>query len=371
MRRLPAVLFGVFCLLFSACAYRPATSPEPSVEEMAGAMLMVGFEGTQAPDSVLEAVAAGRLGGVILFDKGRGGAAFHNIVSPEQVKKLTSSLQSVAPRPLLVAVDQEGGRVRRLKAERGFLPLPSAEEMGRMSASEVRALGLRAGREMAALGINVDLAPVVDVRFSQKSPGLGDAGRVFSRDPAVVTRQALAFADGLFQAGVLPALKHFPGLGSAGEDSHHKLPDVTKRWRQEELLPYGEAFRRSWPGMVLVAHIYHRGMDERLPSSLSSNVIEGLLRSRMGWDGVVISDDLQMGAVTEYALEERVRLALLAGNDILLFGNYLNRDDRLHERVFQAVLSLVRSGEVSRERLERSWRRIEAMKRRLYRARAD
>ena len=116
--------------------------------------------------------------------------------------------------------------------------------------------------------------------------------------------------------------------------------------------------------MVLVAHIYHRGMDESLPSSLSPAVIEGLLRRDMGWDGVVISDDLQMGAVSGRALEERVRLALLAGNDILLFGNYLKHDENLHEKVFQAVLHLVQSGEVSRERLERSWRRIETVKRR-------
>ena len=364
MRR-RAFLLGGLCALCQACAFRPGRKTSVSVEEMAGAMLMVGFQGAQAPESVREAVAAGRLGGIILFDKGRGGADFYNIVSPEQVKALTSSLQSVAPRPLLVAVDQEGGKVRRLKTERGFQPLPSAEEMGRMTTDEVRLLGLRAGREMAALGINVDLAPVVDMRLSAKSPGLGDAGRLFGADADQVTGRALAFADGLWQAGVLPALKHFPGLGSAGEDSHHDLPDVTDSWSRKELLPYEAAFRRGWPGMVLVAHIYHRGMDEKLPSSLSPAVIEGLLRKNMDWDGVVISDDLQMGAVSGRSLEERVRLALLAGNDILLFGNYLKYDERLHERVFQAVLSLVQNGEVSRERLERSWRRIEAMKSRL------
>ena len=113
--------------------------------------------------------------------------------------------------------------------------------------------------------------------------------------------------------------------GSAGKDSHHDLPDVTESWSEKELLPYREAFRRGWPGMVLVAHIHHGGMDAVLPSSLSPAVIEGLLRRELGWNGVVISDDLQMGAVYKgRSLEERVRLALLAGNDILLFGNYDN-----------------------------------------------
>lgn len=349
-----------------ACPCLAVTSATPSVEEMAGAMIMVGFHGTAAPSSVVKAVSEGRLGGVILFDRGKKKGAVYNVESPAQLKKLTSSLRSVAPHTLLVAVDQEGGKVCRLKPERGFSALPSAEAMGRMSEDEVRSLGMRAGREMAALGINVNLAPVVDLRRSAQSPGLGDAGRLFGSDSTRVTRQALAFADGLYRAGVLPALKHFPGLGSASKDSHLDLPDVTESWNQEELLPYAEAFRRGWPGMVLVAHVYHRGLDGNLPSSLSPDVVQKLLRGRLGWNGVVISDDLQMGAVAKgRSLEQRVYLAILAGNDILLFGNNLSYDPDLHDKVFQAVMDLVRKGIVSRERLELSWRRIENMKRNL------
>lgn len=370
MRKRFVFLFVLCFVLCCSCSFARQKKDAPSLEEMAGAMIMTGFQGTSAPPSVLEAVARGRIGGIILFDKGKKAGESYNIESPAQLRALVSSLQHAAPRTLLVAVDQEGGRVRRLKAERGFFALPSAETMGRMKEAEVRDLGFRAGREMAALGINVDLAPVVDLRISPESPGLGDAGRLFGSDPALVTRQALAFGEGLYRAGVLPALKHFPGLGSAGKDSHHDLPDVTASWSEKELLPYREAFRTDWPGMVLVAHIHHRGMDERLPSSLSPAVIDGLLRRELGWDGVVISDDLQMGAVYKgRSLEERVRLAILAGNDILLFGNYLKPDPMLHEKVFQAVLDLVRSGEVSRERLEASWRRIETMKAKLAGAR--
>lgn len=370
MRKRFVFLFVLCFVLCCSCSFARQKKEAPSLEEMAGAMIMTGFQGTSAPPSVLGAVARGRIGGIILFDKGKKAGESYNIESPAQLRALVSSLQHAAPRTLLVAVDQEGGRVRRLKAERGFFALPSAETMGRMKEAEVRDLGFRAGREMAALGINVDLAPVVDLRISPESPGLGDAGRLFGSDPALVTRQALAFGEGLYRAGVLPALKHFPGLGSAGKDSHHDLPDVTASWSEKELLPYREAFRTGWPGMVLVAHIHHRGMDERLPSSLSPAVIDGLLRRELGWDGVVISDDLQMGAVYKgRSLEERVRLAILAGNDILLFGNYLKPDPMLHEKVFQAVLDLVRSGEVSRERLEASWRRIETMKAKLAGAR--
>lgn len=365
-----AVLFLVlFCMFFSSA--RVLRAAEVSTEEMAGAMLMVGFRGLQVSPSVLSAVKAGRLGGVILFDRDLKKAGPRNIVSAQQVKSMTAALQAASPRLLLIAVDQEGGRVRRLKPENGFFDLPSAEVMGGMEENEVRAFGLQAGREMAELGINADLAPVVDVRRTFRSPGLGELGRIFSPDARQVSKLALAFSEGLYQAGVLPALKHFPGLGSADRDSHHALPDITGHWNDSELLPYAEAFRRDWPGMVLVAHIYHRGMDPRLPSSLSPSIVEGLLRGRLGWDGVVISDDLQMGAVAKgRSLEEIVRLAIEAGNDILLFGNNLNYEPELHQHAFEAVMKLVRSGIVKRERLERSWKRIEAMKRRLGEERA-
>ena len=350
-------------LLFFLSGQDASAAEHPSVEEMAGAMIMTGFRGTTAPSSVLRAVAEGRLGGIILFDRGEKQGETYNIESPGQLKRLIASLQEVAPRTLLVAVDQEGGKVRRLKTARGFSALPSAEEMGRMPAADVWKLGYRAGREMADLGINVNLAPVADIRRAGRSPGLGDAGRLFGDDPKRVSRLAMAFGDGLYQAGVLPALKHFPGLGSAGKDSHHDLPDITDTWSREELLPYRDAFAANWPGMVLVAHVYHRELDENLPSSLSPSVVNGLLREELGWNGVVISDDLQMGAASRgHSLEERVRLAVLAGNDILLFGNHLEYDPLLHERLFRAVTALVENGVIPVERLERSWRRIEAMK---------
>ena len=367
LRRLCASLLGASFLFCSVDGATAKTSS--SIEQMAGSMLMVGFRGLTPPPSIRSAIESGRLGAVILFDRDLRQSGPRNIESPSQLRALTSSLQKAASAqhlPLLIAVDQEGGKVRRLKESRGFQPQPSAEIMGAMPADEVRALGMRAGQEMAALGINVDLAPVVDVRRTPSSPGLGDIGRLFGSEPAVVSRQALAFAEGLSATGIIPALKHFPGLGSADKDSHLDLPDVTARWHEDELEPYTEAFRRGWPGMVLAAHVYHRGLDPENPSSLSKRVIEGLLRGDMGWQGVVISDDLQMGAVAKgRSLKDILRLAIEAGNDILLLGNNLSYDERLHEKAFQMLMELEQSGEISHERFERSWRRIEALKRRL------
>lgn len=361
--RVLAPLFTLFWLLISSAQAAPSL---PSVEVMAGAMIMTGFQGVSVPAPFLEAVRKGHVGGVILFDRDMTSGSSRNITSPAQLAHLTTTLQAQAPRPLLIAVDQEGGHVRRLKPAQGFASLPSAQEMSSLSEAEIFRLGQKAGREMARAGINVDLAPVVDVHVSRQSPGLGDLGRMFGSNAAAVSRLALAFAAGLEKSGVIPVLKHFPGLGSASLDSHRDLPDISKTWRQSELFPYSEAFQQGWKGMVLVAHVYHSGLDRERPASLSPKIIEGLLRERLGWQGVVISDDLQMGAVNKgYSLEKIVRLAIEAGNDILLFGNNLQYDPALHEKVFRILIGLVHQGVIPVQRLERSWRRIEALKTRL------
>ena len=335
----------------------------PSLERMAGSMIMVGFRGLEAPGNILAAIRAGRLGAVILFDRDSLQGEPRNIASPAQLRLLTASLQKAAGGRLLIAVDQEGGRVARLKSTRGFVHLPSAREMGRMKTADVAALGRKAGAEMRQLGVNVDLAPVVDVLRSPVSPGLGDMGRLFGSSHAVVSEKALAFADGLRRSGVIPALKHFPGLGSASKDSHLDLPDVSRTWNRMELEPYAVAFKKGWPGMVMVAHVFNSKLDGALPASLSPRVIDGLLRSQLGFGGVVMSDDLQMGAVAKrYGIKEMARLAINAGCDILAFGNNLDYDPGLYEKAFEAVMELVRDGAVSRQRLEQSWRRIEMLK---------
>ncbi len=349
-------------LCFFLCA--GSAEAAPSAGEMAGAMIMAGFRGAEAPASLLSAVRAGKVGAVILFDRDKVQGEPRNVVSPQQLKDLAATLQRAGHGRLLIAVDQEGGAVCRLKEKRGFFPLPSAQAMGAMRPGEVKKLGRKAGREMRSLGINVDFAPVVDVLIARRSPGLGALGRIFGSDPEDVSAHALAFADGLREGGVIPALKHFPGLGSADRDSHFDLPDVTQTWKTGELIPYREAFRRNWKGMVMVAHVYNRALDTHLPASLSPRVIRGLLRQQLGWQGVVVSDDLQMGAVArQRGLKEIVYLAIEAGCDILLFGNNLKYEANLHEKAWNAVMELVWEGRVSEKRLEQSWRRIEALKR--------
>lgn len=346
-------------------AANPEVTAYPSLDHMLGAMLMCGFRGTElAPDDpFLVAVAGGRVGNVILFDRDVTTGGERNIRSPEQVRRLTAALRAAAPGPMFIAVDQEGGQVRRLKPQKGFLDLPAAQRLGQGSIPETRETAEKLGEELAGLGINVDLAPVADVDSNPLNPAIGRLGRAFSSDPAIVATHALAFGQGLAARGVVPVLKHFPGQGCAREDSHLGLPDISQCWDgATDLLPYAEIFRAGWPGMVMPGHLFHARLDPELPATLSRMVVTGLLRQGLGWQGVVISDDMQMKAIAgRYGLRESILLAVRAGVDILLYGNNLEWEDGLPDKVFAALRGLVEDGSISEDRIKRSWERISAL----------
>ena len=359
---LTAMLHGVVMAASGGIQVRGGAKAEPALDVMIGSMLMLGFRGSElAPGNpFLEEVRAGHVGHVILFDRDVTTGGDRNIISPDQVRRLTASLRAVSPGPLLVAVDQEGGRVRRLKPQRGFMDLPSAQSMGRLSPQQTRVVAGRLGDELASLGISVNLAPVADVNSNPANPAIGALERSFSPDPVSVAAHALAFGQGLAEKGVIPALKHFPGQGGARKDSHLGLTDITNCWNARvDLAPYAHAFSHAWPGMVMMGHVFHQGLDSQFPATLSRAVVTGLLRNKLGWQGVVISDDMQMKAITtHYGMEQAMLLAVNAGVDILLFGNNLSWDEDLPRKAFAALRNLVESGRISRQRIVESWRRI-------------
>ena len=334
----------------------------PSLDIMIGSMLMLGFRGADLPpgDPFLAQVRAGHVGHVILFDRDVTTGGERNITSPQQLRQLTATLRAASPGPLLIAVDQEGGRVRRLKTQKGFADLPSAQSMGAGQPDKTRAIARQLGKELAGLGISVNLAPVADVNSNPANPAIGALERSFSPNPALVAAHALAFGQGLAQQGVIPALKHFPGQGGAQKDSHLGLTDITRCWNAKaDLAPYAQAFAQGWPGMVMLGHLFHTGLDANYPATLSHAVVADLLRGRMGWRGVIISDDMQMKAITDhYGLEQAVLLAVNAGVDILLFGNNLYWDENLPQKAFATLKGLVESGRISQQRIVESWQRI-------------
>lgn len=362
------LVFPLTCLS-APPASQPTNEPEPAsqanLDAMLGAMLMLGFRGDALAnnDPFLKMVSEGKIGNVILFDKDVTTGGGRNISSPEQVRRLTDTLRKAAPAPIFIAVDQEGGQVRRLKPQKGFAELPSAQALGQGNPHITQETAEALGQELAGLGINLDLAPVVDVDVNPFNPAIGRLGRSFGTDAQNVAQHALAFGRGLAKGGVIPCLKHFPGQGCATEDSHLGLPDISQCWNANvDLLPYAEIFRAGWPGMVMTGHVFHQALDSANPSTLSQKIITGLLREGLGWQGVVLSDDLQMKAIANgRELKDIIWQAINAGCDILLMGNNLDWDEELPQKAWSALRSLVDEGKLTQERIQQSWQRISAL----------
>lgn len=340
--------------------------PLPDLETMIGQMLLVGFRGTtlETDAPILRDIRAGRVGGVILFNRDVAlESPVRNIQNPDQVRRLLQTLQAAADIPLLIAVDQEGGRIMRLRPEDGFRPaIPSAAALGGTDDVAVtREVGASVGALLAALGFNVNFAPVVDLAVNPDSPAIAKLERSFSADPDVVIRHATAYIEGLHTHRVLACLKHFPGHGSATADSHLGFTDVTKTWIDAELLPYAALAQQA--DMVMTAHVFHGTLDPDHPATLSHAIMTGILRERLGFAGVIVTDDMQMKAIAaHYPLEKAVRLAVLAGADILLFGNNLAYDPNLPATVTDILLRAVEDGTIPSARIEASYRRIRALK---------
>jgi beta-N-acetylhexosaminidase len=321
------------------------SDPEAGLATDAGRLVMVGFRGT-TPEEVgplAGQLRRGEVGGVVLFDVDRGpgdapGAASdpagpqltgrtRNVVSAEQVRELVAGLRRLAAAGgndhLLVAADQEGGRVARFGERHGFPPTLPARELGRSGDPErTRAQAAEMAGTLAALGVDLNLAPVVDLDLAPEGPAIGALGRSFSPDAQEVIRHARAFVEAHRARGVATALKHFPGHGSAAADSHVAMADVTATWSPAELEPYRALIAEGLADVVMTAHVLHRALDPEWPATLSPAVVTGLLRGELDFRGVVMTDDLQMGAIAGgHRPATVIRRALVAGADILLFAN--------------------------------------------------
>ncbi|HEY5565084.1 MAG TPA: glycoside hydrolase family 3 N-terminal domain-containing protein [Rhodothermia bacterium] len=360
-------------LLGGACRAQPGPAGPDSVDldTMIGQMILVGFRGTEVNEiaPIHSDVVDRKVGGIILFEYDVPSRSRpRNITSPDQVRRLISTIQSWSENPLFVAIDQEGGRVDRLKERYGFPRSVSAEWLGSIDREDTtRAYASRTASLLADLGLNVNFAPVVDVDLNPENPIIGGIERSFSADPAIVARNAAWFIEEHRKHGVIAVLKHFPGHGSSKGDTHLGLVDVTDTWRASELTPYRRLIQDGLADGVMTAHVVHRGLDPSgVSSTLSDRVIDGLLRDSLGFDGVVFSDDLQMGAIRDhYALEEVVLHAIQAGVDVLTFGNNTVYEPDIAARAIETVRGLVASGKVTQERIEVSYSRIMELKSRL------
>lgn len=333
-----------------------------------GQLFLVGFQGSGPPLAswLLSAIRQQHLGGVILFDRDMNRQP-QNIRSPEQLRELTAILQEHAEIPLFIAVDQEGGQVCRLKPACGFAAMPSAISMSSQGVEHTRRHAENMARQLAWCGINLNLAPVVDLDLNPDNPIIHRYQRSFGSDPDLVAELAQAFVEAHHGQNIGCCLKHFPGHGSAGEDSHLGFVDISECWQEIELYPYQWLIQRGYADGIMTAHLVHRALDPSgLPATLSAPMLFALLRKQLDFDGVIFSDDLQMGAIREgWDYAEAVQKAVLAGVDVLVTGNnLLPREDALTEGI-RAIRALLDSGAIDADRIRRSLRRIEQLKNRI------
>ena len=367
MRKIIFILMFIF-MLFSGCSLKNSTSSTSELDTMIGQMVMVGFRGLElsADNPIVSDISDARVGGVILFSKDCAlNSTVRNVASPAQLAKLTSDLQSYAEVPLFISIDQEGGIINRLIGEMGFPETPSAAELGNSGDTQAAfRAGQTIGQTLKTAGINMNFAPVVDVNRNAANPVVAALQRSFSDNPHIVARFAESYIDGLHSEGILSCLKHFPGHGSSRGDSHLGFTDVTDSWDSSELYPFQRIISDNKADMVMTAHIFNSRWDRAYPATLSRKVIHGMLRRKLGFKGVIVTDDMQMQAVSgEYGFKEGVYRAVKAGADILLFGNNLIYEPGLGAKAVSTLKQLVHEGKITERRIRQSYERIIRVKR--------
>ncbi|AKQ63356.1 Beta-hexosaminidase [Myxococcus hansupus] len=312
-------------------------------------LFMVGFPGTDI-DRELASLMDDGIYGAILFKRNVGTAA--------DTAALCHALKTRAGRPFILSVDQEGGRVARIRGA-PFTALPPMRELGqRGDIALVERVGRLLAYELRALGFDWDFAPVLDVDTNPANPVIGD--RSFSREAEEVARLGVALARGLETGGVASCGKHFPGHGDTTTDSHltlPRLPHTLERLRSVELVPF-RAFAQAGLASLMTAHVLFDALDPGVPATMSPRVLQGVLREELGFDGVLVSDDLEMKAIAgHYSVEEATVQGTLAGVDLFLVCH--NAD--VQRRAIEALVQAVESGRVPRERIAQAHRRLDAL----------
>ncbi len=330
-----------------------------------GQMILIGLPKAELDQKVLEEVKNGKVGALIFFEK--------NIPNKPNafasVKNMTWTYQKAASIPLFICIDQEGGKVNRLKEKYGFARSITAAALGKSkSLDSVRFYAEATAATLAGLGFNVNFAPVVDLVINKDNPIIAKPERAYSANADTVAMMAKEVVKMHRKYGVITSLKHFPGHGSSKDDTHLGVADVTNTWSEDELKPYKLLIDSGYVDAVMTSHIVNKNLDAKgYPGTLSKDILDGILRKRLGFNGVVFSDDMQMHAISKnYGLEETIRLAINAGVDVMCFSNNIaGSDERTVDKVHAIIKKLVSTGEIKPERIDESFQRIIQLKSRM------
>ncbi|MGO4544049.1 beta-N-acetylhexosaminidase [Paenibacillus sp. 2TAB23] len=324
-----------------------------TLDEKIGQLVLVGVEGTTLQAPTTELIDTYHVGGFILYK--------NNITNPNQTLKLLNALKERNTKneaPLWLSIDQEGGKVSRMPDD--FVKIPPAATIGkRDNAAYTREVGSALGTEVRSLGFNMDFAPVLDINSNPDNPVIGN--RSFGTDAKTVTTHGIETMKAIQSEQVAAVVKHFPGHGDTSVDSHLDLPVVNKSMAELqafELLPFKEAIKQK-ADAIMVAHLLIPKLDKTYPASLSKTIVTDLLREELGYDGVVITDDMTMGGITEhFDVGESAVRSIQAGTDIILIGH----DYKTQISVIKALKLAARDGAIAKEMLDKSVYRILSLK---------
>lgn len=323
-----------------------------TLEEKVGQLLIVGFEGTELDDKIVSYIQDLRVGGLIFFAR--------NISSKEQVNALVEEINNISNILLFLSIDEEGGIVSRLPQE--YNKLPDSINIGNTKDTDLALeYGELLGNRVQSLGLNLNFAPVMDIHSNPSNPVIGK--RSFGTTPEIVSEMGNNVAQGIRNTNVIPSIKHFPGHGDTSTDSHIELPIIDKSLddiKNFELIPFKAAIDKDIK-MIMSAHILIPSIDKEYPATLSRKILGDILRDEMGYEGVIISDDMTMGAiVNNYSLEEASKSFLQAGGDILLVCHGAD-NPRL---VFNKIMESIEIGELTEEEIDTKVYRILELKNR-------
>lgn len=322
-----------------------------TLDEKIGQMIVAGFNGTDVNEELINLVNTNKVGGVILFKR--------NIETSEQLKKLNNNIDGLNKEiPLFISVDEEGGRVNRLPSD--MENFSSAREVGLKNDKDYAYNnGKSIGESLKVTGFNMNYAPVLDIFSNPKNTVIGD--RAFGSDVETVSTMGIATMKGIEEEGIISVIKHFPGHGDTSVDSHYGLPIVYKTLEELEnfeLIPFKKAIKEGCKA-IMVSHILLDKIDKQNPSSMSETVVTDILREQLGFDGVVITDDMEMGAITEnFTVEDACVQSIIAGCDIVLIGS---GNESIYNTI-QAIKDSILNGKITEERINESVVRIIKLK---------
>lgn len=332
-------------------------TPVRPLEAQIARLIIMGFVGAdprgEGADAMVRHLEERSIGGVLMLR--------HNARERDPALALTARLRAASADAWL-AIDQEGGVVQRLTGDMGFTRIPRAQILAEQGLEAGAALFATAARELADAGFNMNLAPIADLH-DPGNDAIGQYGRAFGSDANSVAAWCAAFIEAFEAQGIACAIKHFPGHGRSRGDSHDGFVDITSTWSFEEAAPFGQLMRSGHAHLMMGAHLVNHRLDpDGLPVTLSRRVLHGLLRQVMGYEGAVITDDLDMGAIRHhYSREEAVIGALKAGNDLLLISNSANPDPDLPASIRRWVMAAIERGELSQERITEANQRLDAL----------